>query len=304
MKDIKLTVVTTTYNRAEVLKKYVFPSLVNQTCVNFKWLIIDDGSLDDTRETVIRFSQEAEFPIEYHWKENGGKHTAINESYKYIKTDFFLILDSDEWLYRDAIKEVVKTCERYKDDPEVGALVWQKNVHSGGFSGKKFPEDEFRSTQIECVINGKIGGEHFTAFRKEVAVKYLFPVFEGERFISEAHLWIGASRQYKFVFLNLALGEFQYFSDGLTKGGRKLRLKNPKGCAYTANLMTMRDIALSIRFKNAILYVSYALIDGRSFKRIFEDSNNKILTVLTFPIGGVVALLWLAKYRDEIYKSK
>lgn len=296
MTNFQITIVTPTYNRADCIEKNVYPKLQSQSNQSFKWLIIDDGSTDNTRDIVNKLKEKAEFQIEYHWKENGGKHTALNYSYQYIQTEFFLILDSDEYLYEDAVENIILKCKKYIGNSQVGALVWQKNTQNQLFSGKPFPEDEFISNQIECIVNGGIGGEHFTVFRKKIAEEYPFSVFQNEKFIPETDLWIGSSRKYKFVFFNTALGEFEYLSDGLTSAGRKLRLSNPKGCAHAANLMTLNDIKLKIRFKKSILYVAYSLWARNTVFEIFKNSENRTLTILTFAFGFLLVKYWTFVY--------
>ena len=99
-----ITVFTPTYNRAYILPK-LYESLKKQTCMNFEWLIIDDGSTDDTSEVVKTFKTD-KFPILYYYKKNGGKHTAMNYSHPYINGDLLFIVDSDDVLTNDAIETI------------------------------------------------------------------------------------------------------------------------------------------------------------------------------------------------------
>ena len=101
-----ITILTPTYNRAELLKS-LFASLCSQTCFDFEWLIVDDGSTDDTSLVVKTFKSD-KFPIRYYLKENGGKHTALNYSHPYIKGELLFIVDSDDILTPDAINTINK----------------------------------------------------------------------------------------------------------------------------------------------------------------------------------------------------
>ena len=103
-----ITVFTPTYNRANTLKR-AFYSLKNQTCKDFEWLIIDDGSSDNTHELVNQFKKESDFLIRYYWKSNGGRHTAVNYSYQYLNTPYVVTLDSDDELLPNAIEKMIKT---------------------------------------------------------------------------------------------------------------------------------------------------------------------------------------------------
>lgn len=85
-----ITVLTPAYNRGKLLEK-LYESLCAQDCKDFEWLIVDDGSTDDTSERVEQMKQTADFPISYHKKENGGKHTALNYAYQFIKAPLTFI---------------------------------------------------------------------------------------------------------------------------------------------------------------------------------------------------------------------
>ena len=99
-----LSIVTPTYNRGELLKR-CFVSLLKQSDQDFEWIIVDDGSTDNTEEVVNGFT--ADFPVKYVKKENGGKHTALNKSHAYIQGKYVVILDSDDYLYPNTIELLV-----------------------------------------------------------------------------------------------------------------------------------------------------------------------------------------------------
>ena len=103
-----ITVFTPAYNRAHTLRR-AFNSLKAQTCKDFEWLIIDDGSTDGTSELVERLQEEADFPIRYYWKENGGRHTAVNYSYQFLQTKYVVTLDSDDELTPNAVELMRRT---------------------------------------------------------------------------------------------------------------------------------------------------------------------------------------------------
>ena len=108
-----ITVLTPTYNRGELLKK-LYNSLCKQKCKDFEWLIVDDGSIDDTYACVEQIKKIADFPISYYKKENGGKHTALNYAYQFIKNPLTFIVDSDDFLTPDAISCIEEVYKKYK----------------------------------------------------------------------------------------------------------------------------------------------------------------------------------------------
>ena len=119
-----ITVLTPAYNRGKLLEK-LYESLCAQDCKDFEWLIVDDGSTDDTSERVEQMKQTADFPIFYHRKENGGKHTALNYAYQFIKTPLTFIVDSDDSLTRDAISYVNPQKAEYLIPIFIGELLEQ-----------------------------------------------------------------------------------------------------------------------------------------------------------------------------------
>ena len=104
---MRITVLTPTYNRGGSIQK-LYTSLDNQSIKDFEWLIVDDGSLDDTAQVVRKVQKSADFRIRYIYKENGGKHTALNEGIKNIESDLTFIVDSDDWLKPNAIETVLR----------------------------------------------------------------------------------------------------------------------------------------------------------------------------------------------------
>ena len=101
-----ITVFTPTYNRAYIIKN-LFNSLKNQTFQNFEWIIVDDGSTDNTEEVVKEWLNESLFfKIKYHKQKNGGKHTAINKGLELASGDVFFIIDSDDYITNDALFKI------------------------------------------------------------------------------------------------------------------------------------------------------------------------------------------------------
>ena len=117
----KISIITPTYNRAHLLPN-TYHSLLQQSSQDFEWIIMDDGSVDDTRRVVSGFMEEQKIPIKYARKENGGKHTALNASHPYIAGDYVLILDDDDTLTCDAVETILQTWQTYESNPGIGCL--------------------------------------------------------------------------------------------------------------------------------------------------------------------------------------
>ena len=83
-----ITLFTPTYNRVHLLSR-LYNSILMQDVIDVEWLIVDDGSIDDTEALIENFKKESIINIRYYKKSNGGKHTAINFGLQYAKGELF-----------------------------------------------------------------------------------------------------------------------------------------------------------------------------------------------------------------------
>ena len=121
MKDF-ITIFTPTYNRGEFLKK-IYKTLCNQTCKKFIWLIVDDGSVDDTEYIVQQFLKDSIIDIKYIKQSNGGKYRAHNTAVKNCDSNYFLILDSDDNLSPNAIEILTDLIKKIKNEKDICGIV-------------------------------------------------------------------------------------------------------------------------------------------------------------------------------------
>ena len=205
-----ITVLTPAYNRGKLLEK-LYESLCAQDCKDFEWLIVDDGSTDDTSERVEQMKQTADFPISYHRKENGGKHTALNYAYQFIKTPLTFIVDSDDSLTGDAISYVNEIYKRYKNESDLCGFSFLRGKPDGGYlSTSGVPQDGMKESYVECRINRSIGGDMAEVWYTHCLKEYLFPEFQGEKFLGEDIVWVRMSEKYKrIVFISIYYIEVQ-----------------------------------------------------------------------------------------------
>lgn len=231
MKEKIVTIFTPTYNRASLLPN-LYKSLQQQTDCSFEWLVVDDGSSDNTGELFAKWTAEADFPIQYLKKENGGKHTAINLGLELAQGELFFIVDSDDTLPTDSIQTILRW---------VGTLPEDANKQFCGVCGlKAYTLDEtvgdsFCGEWIDCTCLERekygIRGDKAEVFFTEVLRKYPFPVFEGERFVTEAVVWDRMAYDgFMLRFFNEITYLCEYLDSGLTRQGMDLYFRNPEGC--------------------------------------------------------------------------
>lgn len=289
MKD--LTVLTTTFNRAQLLKK-CYESLKVQTCKNFEWVIIDDGSNDDTRSVVSEFSeQDCGFPIKYYFKENGGKHTALNFSHEVIGGEYTIILDSDDMLTQSAVEKILDKWKVYEERQDIWCLSFLRGRSENEPIAVYGCKEDIISNHIDFRIKKNIKGDCAEVVRSSVFKEYTFPEFKGEKFLGENYLWINASYNYKTVYVSEIIYICDYLEGGLTKSGRKMRLKNPHGGMLTANLYLKKGFSFKCRVKNAILFDVYARAAGHPVKLI-KQANKRLLCYFCLPLGWLFYLKW------------
>lgn len=290
---IGLSIITPTYNRAHLIHR-CYESLLRQSCKDFEWIIVDDGSKDDTQDVIAGFCTD-EFPVIKIKKENGGKHTALNAAHPYIHGKYVLILDSDDYLTDTAVEEVLEAWERYKDNEIVGVVTFLRGSADGKpvctVADYEKPVDILRYRR-HC----RISCDCCEVIRTKLLKEFPFPVYEGERFVAECALWNRVARKYKCVYIDSAIYICEYLEGGLTKSGRSMRIKNPKGGMFTSNLRMHNGNYFFQRLKYGVLYTCYGRFAKKSIFQMLKETGNPALAAICYPAGLMLYLLWKRKY--------
>lgn len=226
---MKISVLTPTYNRAYTLPR-LFDSLLAQTYTDFEWVLIDDGSTDDTISLVQDMILKATFPVKFKRTPNGGKHRAINIGIDLVEGEMILFLDSDDWLRNDALEWIVKieSTIAAKDKCRYAGVQGLKCHTNGEIVGTTFEGTMLDSTTINRK-NFSIRGDKAEVYYTYLIKKYPFPEFEGEKFATERLVWNQIAAEGKLVrYFNEPIYYCEYLSDGLTYPGNRLYAANPK----------------------------------------------------------------------------
>lgn len=294
MNNLVVSIITPTYNRGYILGQ-LFNSLQKQNCFQFEWVIIDDGSTDDTKNIVSTFCNRANFNIIYIEQTNSGKHVAINRGIEFCKGELTFIVDSDDYLTPDAIKMIIHDWKIYKN-PKICGMSYLRGYDENKSIGKSFPHNSVISNYIEMRTNKNIYGDKAEVWKTQLLIEHPFPVFENENFLGEGAVWGKLAEKYDMVFFNKIIYICQYLEGGLSKSGRKLRINNPLGGMYHANVLMNKKIKLSIRIKNSWLYICYGLFAKKSFEQIVESSEYKDIIFFNIPFGWILYKYWKLKY--------
>ena len=293
MKNFFLSIITPAYNRANLLPA-CYASLCEQTDFDFEWIIIDDGSTDDT-EMVVQSFRTDKFPIIYRKKPNGGKHTALNAAHELIRGKYVLILDSDDTLTPDAVAEVKTEWRAWEQRKEVGMLVFLRGTCKDDplciARDWQTPVDIMRYRRI-CIHSN----DCCEVIRTELFKKYPFPVFPGERFLAEGALWGRVSYDCKCVYIDRVVYICEYLEGGLTKSGRAMRIRNPLGGMFHANVYLAKKNFLKKRIKNGLLYTCYGFFAGKTPCEMANGCQSKFLMWLCLPFGWLLYRVWKRRY--------
>lgn len=283
-----LTIFTPTYNRAYCLNQ-CYESLVRQTNQNFIWLIIDDGSSDNTKELVNSWIAENKISIQYHFQENKGMHGAHNTAYDLVETELNVCIDSDDFMPDDAVESILSFWEKQNDKEKIAGLVGLDSYKNGEIIGKKFPPNLKQSTLENIYHKHQINGDKKIVYRTEIVKKYKrYPLFNDERFVPLGTLYLLIDKDYELLCLNKVLCIVEYMEDGSSRNIIKQYYRHPKGFRYARKLNMEYSNYFKVRFKNAIHYVSHCL-QLKDFK-FLSNTPKPGLTILAIPFGFLLYL--------------
>lgn len=212
----ELTIFTPTYNRENNLLE-LYNSLEQQTNNNFIWLIVDDGSTDNTKQFVERISKTSSFKIKYFYQQNSGKYMAHNKGVNLCDTDYFVCIDSDETLENNSVELIYDYINKIKYNYNYNQLlgiIFIKNNNKNILDYKKYT-----SNPIDIMDTYYLYGirETVIVIKTDILKKNLMPKIEKEKFASEEIMYIHLSNYGKFYFTNKYICNYEYLNDGLTK---------------------------------------------------------------------------------------
>lgn len=290
-----LTIFTPTYNRAYCLHQ-CYESLVNQSNQDFTWLIIDDGSTDNTKELVESWIKENKIDIQYHYQNNQGMHGAHNAAYRLIDTELNVCIDSDDWMAEEAVAKILNLYPKIKNRPDIAGLVGLDADKTGKVIGSKIPEHVTESTLYDLYHKHKVTGDKKLVYKTEVVKKFpQYPIFENERFVPLGYLYQLIDQEYQLVTTNTVFCIVEYMPDGSSLNILKQYRRHPNGFAFSRKSRMALAKNFKDRFKNAVHYVSSSIfIKNKDF---IKESPKKLITIMAIPFGIALHLYILYKTR-------
>lgn len=282
----KITVFTPTYNRANLLQN-LYESLCRQRKEDFIWLIIDDGSTDNTKPTVDRWIEENKIEILYHFQSNMGMVAAHNTAHNLMTTELCVCIDSDDYMPDNAIENILNLWEKYGYDDCAG-MVGLDAYANGKIVGTNLPDIK-ECGFSELYTKYKISGDKKFVHNRKVFNQYLpYPRLGNEKFPITSYLYLFIEQKHKLLVFNEVFCIVEYMEDGLSNNLIKQYRESPNSFAFYRIAKMRFALNYKEKFKNAIHYVSSKLLGDR--RNIIKDSPAKLTTLLAFPLGVLLFL--------------
>jgi glycosyltransferase involved in cell wall biosynthesis len=285
----RITVFTPTFNRGRFLTR-VYRSLQEQTIRQFEWLIVDDGSQDNTEEIVGQWMADSQFPILYVRQPNSGKHVAINRGTHLAKGELFVILDSDDWLLPPALERILFwwesiPCTERSSFAGVAGLYADP---SGAIIGSALPRKFLDSNAIEVRTRWKLRGDKLEVYRTDVLRMFPFPEDLG-KFVPEGLVWNRiAAAGYKMRYVNEVWAVADYQPDGLSAKSVYLRAQSPRAARlYYKEFTELTNVYIPVlrRIREYANFTRFSLHAQISPAQQWKEVRSKALWLIALPIG-------------------
>lgn len=294
-----LTVFTPTYNRASTLGR-LYESLRRQTCRDFEWLVVDDGSTDETAELVEDMAAVGEIPIRYIYKENGGLHTGYNTAYATIATELCVCVDSDDWMPDNAVELIIDKWRRDGSDRYCGLVGLDFYADTSRPVAGYFPEGMGECHYLDLYIKNIHKGDSKYVMRT-VLMKAVSPMegFPGERYFNPNYMFLQVGDEYPLLVLNENLCYVDYHSgDNMSADIWAQYADSPRSFAKMRELeMGLRRNDLRGKMRSAVHYVAESVIAGD--RRYFGRTRHKGLVALATLPGWLLAAVIKMKTRHK-----
>lgn len=275
---IFLTIFTPTFNREQLLSR-CYESLKAQSSKNFTWLIIDDGSTDNTSRLVKKWIKEKIIDIEYKYVNNGGKHIAHNEAVKLSKTPFFLILDSDDVLSVDAVAKLSASTKMIKNNNSIAGVIGNRfMINTENSQGVQIPKTLVTTTGNELFQKYGVKGDTLRLYKTAILKSHLFPVINNEKFLYENIVFDKIEDKYSLLVSHDALYYGDYMQDGYTVNSSRIKRENPIGYAMSLASSANYSVNTKKKLNWTLLYIIWT--KKMHVKNAFANFRNKPLYIL------------------------
>lgn len=288
---MKISVLTATYNREKLLDKLYASLLINSnSCpqIELEWLIMDDGSTDNTKTVCENYMLEKLIDVKYFYQENRGKMSAINSLVQKATGDLIIECDSDDYFTKDAFLIILQALSKCEDMRNIYALVFLKYNQDGKNMGNNFIKDDFHSTMFDLYFKEGITGEKALVFNTKIRKNFKYELEKDEKFVTEARLHHKMDLQYEVACFNKPIMICEYKKDGYTKNINKQFTKSPYGYYEYFKEIFDQDMRGTTLKKRMYVYKHYILFSiltkqEKPIKNVKGNLNKIMVALLYFP---------------------
>jgi glycosyltransferase involved in cell wall biosynthesis len=301
----RISVITAAYNRAGTLPR-LYESLRAQTLRDFEWVIVDDGSTDESAGLIAAWQAAADFHIEYFRQRNQGKHAAVNRTVERSRGEFCAMIDSDDWYPPEALQRMLAAWEsipagRREEFADVEGL---RVAPDGELVCDRYPRDVFDSNAFELIARHGVYGDKVGMYRRQVLAQYPFPEDMGWH-VTPALVWNRIAARYSTRYLNEVWAFTDYRAGGLTDRETELRLRFPDSqLAYWSEYAAMpKPMRARSRLRANANCLRYSLLGGKRLRGVLGASPSRFWALLALPPGLLLYRRdrrWLAHNRELV----
>ncbi len=290
---LNISVLTATYNRANLLPRLYESIKENlEQGINIEWLIMDDGSTDNTKEIVSNFKEYENLKIKYYFQENSGKMQAINNLIKKVTGDLIIECDSDDYFEKKSFKLIQEEYEKCKKNKQLYAMCFLKYDKNRNNIGNNFKNKQ--TTMFDLYFKEGEDGEKALVYFSDIRKQYKYKLEKGEKFVTEARLHHEMDLKYKIECINKPIMICEYQNQGYTKNIQKIFKKNPYGYYKYFKEILSRDTK-EIKLKKRLYIVKHYIL----FTYLTKEKLNII------QVNGIInKILLILLYIPGIIKSK
>lgn len=286
-KKFKISILTPTYNRANLLGELYRSLLENkQKDLEIEWLIMDDGSTDTTKKVVEDFIKESKIEIKYYRQENQGKMVAINKLVQEATGDLIIDCDSDDYFTKDAFQIIQEEFNKHKEEKESCGLCFLKYDQDNQNMGNKFKNE--KTTMFDLYFKEGETGEKAIAFYQKIRKQYRHQLEKNERFVTEARMYHKMDEKYQMICINKPIMICEYKKDGYTQNITKQFKENPYGYYEYFKEILQKDfkgVKFSKRLYTIKHYILFSYLTKQYESKVIKNFSNKIFYWLLFLPG-------------------
>lgn len=280
-----VTVFTPVYNRAYCIRR-LYDSLCRQTCANFEWVVVDDGSTDNIDELMQSFIDEGKMNLRYFKQINGGKHRAINRGVKEAKGEMFFIVDSDDYITDDAIEFIISKSTDIINNRSFAGISGIDQTITGSIRTNMPTKEFLDATCLQLHNIYGIDGDMAEIFKTKILTEFPFPEIPNERFSPEDLVWNRIAKAgLKLRYFPKVLKVIEYLPDGLTSAIVRVRMNSPVASTMHYSELVQMGIPFKQKVKAAINYWRFWLC-----KSIAKKPSSSKKWIWTFPLGYLMHL--------------